>query len=101
MKATKNLERVRQRPVIRSQPVAREFEEENGKTTPGQAPGLAWGAPAISKEEPGPSLTEELKELPNFEERMSLNMVVILRRRQKQKWACRSELKVVQAALER
>lgn len=88
----KKLERARQRPVIRSQPFVRESEEKDRKIasvrnlTPNQ------GFPAVSKEECGPSLTVELKDLSNSMGRMALDQILIWEELLRQKLAFENEL---------
>lgn len=66
-------------PVIGSQPVARGFEMENGEIVPATVPVPAREATEVSEEKHAPSLTVELRDLPNFEGWMCLDLKVILK----------------------
>lgn len=72
--------------MIQNQHQDREFEEEHGKITPVCAPVSARGPPATSKGERGTSLLLELQELSSFERRMGLEMIVIFKKQQHEKW---------------
>lgn len=62
-RTVEKFERARERQVFRSQPVAREFEEEDGKIAPVRAPMREQGASAVSKERYSPSLTVESRDM--------------------------------------
>lgn len=84
-KGAEELERVRQRLVIRSQPISRKSEKKDGVISPVRVPVPARGAPAAGDKECDPSLTIESRDLPNSERSMGLHLMVILKERQKQK----------------
>lgn len=99
--AVEKLKRARQRLVSISQPVAREFEMEDKKIAPVRVDVLARGALVVSKEERGPSLTVESRNLTNFEAKTVLDIMVILKGRQQQKCAFERDIKATKAAAAR
>lgn len=80
-------ERARYRPVIQSQQMTRKFEKGNGKIEPICFPVPTMGAPAVSKVDNTLSKTVESRHFPNSEWRISLEIIVILKELQQQKWA--------------
>lgn len=100
-KAVEELDRARQRPLIRSQPVPRGFEGADVKVAPVWALVTARGVPAGSKEEQRPSLTVDSRDPPNLEVGMGLNMMVILKEQQQQNWAFERYLKAAEVVQER
>lgn len=96
-KTVKKFERARQRPVIQSQPMACESGEEDRKITSVRIFVPAQAAPTANKEERGPSLTMQLRDLANCKGRMILDLMVILNERQQQKWAFERKLKAAEA----
>lgn len=78
--------------MICGQPVAREFEGAGEEIGPIRALGPPKGALAVSEKELEPLLTVKSRA------RMGLNMTVILKEQQQQKWAFEGELKAAEAA---
>lgn len=78
----KELEHARQRLVIQRQPVALDLEEKDVEIAPLWALVTARGALAPSKEERDPLCRMKLRNLPTSEGRMSLDLIVILKKRQ-------------------
>lgn len=84
-KAAEELQHTRQRPVILIPPVARSSERNNEETAPDWVPVSARGALAVSKEERGPSLILELRNVANANGRMEFDVMVKLKKRLQQK----------------
>lgn len=91
--AAEEVEHTRQRPVIPRQTVASESEGADNEIALVRAPVPSHGAPAISDEQLGPSLLVELSNLPKLKVRLDLDMIIILKKRQQQKWTFERNLK--------
>lgn len=81
--------------------MSRESEKEDGEIAPVRAPVPERGVPTVSKEKRGPSHTVESRDLLNSEERMRLDLTVMLKEGKKQKWEFEWKLNVVDAAAAR
>lgn len=81
------LKRVRQRPAVPILPVVRYFEAKDGKIGPVRAADSVRGAWAVSKEERSPSLKDKSRGLQKFEMSMGLDMTVIFKEWEQQRWA--------------
>lgn len=93
---TEELKLARQRRVTQSQPEARESEEERGKIAPVWAVASAWGALAVSEEQDDVSHAVELKNSPDSEERLSLDLIALLKERQQQKFGLEWKMKAAE-----
>lgn len=73
--------------MSQSQPVSPKPKDVDKGIACVSAPVPERGLSAVSKEDYGPSLKLESQELPSFEGRMSVDLMVILKERQQQNWA--------------
>lgn len=78
-KAVEELECAMKRPVIRSQPVVREYGMEVGEIAFVRIPVPALRAREIRKEVRGPSFTVQSRELANSERRMGLDLMMTMK----------------------
>lgn len=86
-RAVEDLECARQRPVIRSQPVAHKSKKKDADVALVWDPVPAWGALAVSEEKCGPSLTVVTRDLQNLERSMVSDLIAIWKELQQQMWA--------------
>lgn len=88
----------RQRIVIQSQVVARESERIVRRIAPVWAALPARAVPAVSEEQHGLSHTAESKNFPELEDRLCLDLMVILKEQQQRKSALERKMKTAEVA---